>query len=310
MEESALTKDTLHKANGPLLLLAGPGTGKTYRLGRRAKFLVEEAEVAPEEIAIITFTAAAAANMREQISDPDETDLFIPSSLQPDTIRTMHSLGYSILRQHAGEVDLPEDITVIGADRTRSILLGDAAQLAGYERHRGEAVDECRRVGACEPEDTPKCEVCGVYRKMLRSCGAVDYDDQILLACDLLEQNHQVASEWRAKCRHLLVDEYQDINASQFRLIRLLAAGQEDGLFAVGDDDQSIYRAMHFARVGAICCSPLIRPGALCLLVYQVMFGSAHDTLPRLLRTCEDLLRPTSGSVGVAECGGCSPLPA
>jgi len=89
--------DDIHELSGPLLLLAGPGTGKTYRLGKRIKFLVEELEVPPENITVITFTAAAAKNMRDRISDFNKPDLYLPYKKQPKAIRTMHSLGYKII---------------------------------------------------------------------------------------------------------------------------------------------------------------------------------------------------------------------
>src|SRR5712691_6528666 len=77
------------------------------------------------------------------------------------------------------------------------------------------------------------------YREMMRACNAVDYDEQIMLACKLLRENGDIRQEWAAKAKHLLVDEYQDINAAQFDLIRLLSKGQTEGLYVVGDDDQS-----------------------------------------------------------------------
>jgi superfamily I DNA/RNA helicase len=119
--------------------------------------------------------------------------------------------------------------------------MGDAAQIAGFIRSSGEETVACRRSGRCKPEDSPKCAICDKYRAILKSCSAVDYDEQILLACRILKEKSGLITKYRALTRHLLIDEYQDINAAQFELISLLSEGQRDGLFVVGDDDQSIY---------------------------------------------------------------------
>ena len=233
--------EELHKLPGPLLLLAGPGTGKTSSLGKRIKFLVEEANVPPENITVITFTATAAKNMRDKISDITKPDLFLPYNKQPMFIRTMHSLGYKIVRENASDIGLKEIISVVTGDKLRNILVGDAAQLAGYDRDDGKETAQCRQFGACQYSDEKKCHICNAYLQLLRSCSAIDYDEQILLACKLLRENSDILAKYQAQCKHLLVDEYQDINAAQFDLISLLSQGQRDGLFVVGDDDQSIY---------------------------------------------------------------------
>ncbi len=234
-------EDELHKIPGPLLLLAGPGTGKTYRLAKRIKYLVEEKGIASENIAVITFTASAARNMHERISDPSKEELFILYDKQPKMICTMHSLGYRILREKAPDLGLNENIRVVYSDRLRNILVGDAAQLAGFNRCDSGETAKCRQSGNCNPSDEQKCKICEQYQNILRSCSAIDYDDQILLACKILKENPELLEKYRSNCKHLLIDEYQDINARQFELIYLLSKGQLEGLFVVGDDDQSIY---------------------------------------------------------------------
>jgi len=232
----------LCRADGPLLLLAGPGTGKTHQLGLRIKFLVEEKNVPPAQITVITFTASAAANMRARISDATRPDLFLETARQPGRICTMHSLGLSIIRGNAPVLGLPDSVSVVHSESARSILLGDAAQLVGCGRDAAEDTAKCRQCGDCRRDDTSsKCKICDAYRRVLAACTAVDYDDQILLACRLLHENSDVSEKYRAQSLHLLVDEYQDINAGQFELIRILSEGQAEGLFVVGDDDQSIY---------------------------------------------------------------------
>jgi DNA helicase-2/ATP-dependent DNA helicase PcrA len=234
-------EDKVYKMSGPLLLLAGPGTGKTYQLAKRIKYLVEEGKIAPENITVITFTVPATRNMYERISDVSKSDLYVPREKQPKMICTMHSLGYRILREKAHDLGLDEDVRVVYSDRLRDILVRDAAQLAGFQRDDGEETAKCRQFGNCTPSDERKCKICRKYREILNSCSAVDYDDQILLACKILKEDSELLEKYRSYCRHLLVDEYQDINAGQFELIYLLSEGQREGLFVVGDDDQSIY---------------------------------------------------------------------
>jgi DNA helicase-2/ATP-dependent DNA helicase PcrA len=232
--------DNLHKLSGPILLLAGPGTGKTYRLGKRLKFLVEEKNIPPNNITVITFTAASAKNMRDRISDDSKPDLYIPYNCQPKLICTMHSLGYKMLRENSIKIGYQEYIEVI-FDNMQKIIMGDAAQLSGFSRNQSYETFQCRQVGKCIPSNEPKCLICQNYLNILRNCSAVDYNEQILLACNLLKNDKDLLDKYRDQSQHLLVDEYQDINAAQFELICLLSEGQRDGLFVVGDDDQSIY---------------------------------------------------------------------
>jgi superfamily I DNA/RNA helicase len=234
-------KDETYKLTGPLLILAGPGTGKTQELAKRIKWLVEERNVDPENVTVITFTVPAAREMRERISDPTKKELYVPPDKQPKMVRTMHSLGYRIIKEKAPDLGLNEDVGLVYSDNFQKILLGDAAQLAGFSRKDSEETEECRQFGDCSRSDERKCKICKQYQTILCRCSAVDYDDQILLACKLLKEDETLLTKYRSYCQQLLVDEYQDINAGQFELIRLLSEGQREGLFVVGDDDQSIY---------------------------------------------------------------------
>ncbi len=230
-----------HTSDGPLLLLAAPGTGKTYTLARRIKHLVEERNVDPGEITVITFTGAAASEMSMRISDTECEELCVPHTSQPRTICTMHALGHRIICEKASELDLPASPAVVVGPHVRDMLMQDAAQLAGFTREEAKEACTCRQMADCEPSGARKCQICQGYERILRACGAVDHDDQILLACKLLDEDADLLARYSSAARHLLVDEYQDINAGQFRLIGMLTAGQAEGLFAVGDDDQSIY---------------------------------------------------------------------
>jgi superfamily I DNA/RNA helicase len=231
----------IHEQPGPILLLAGPGTGKTYRIAQRIKFLCETKSVPRENITVITFTSAAARNMHERISNSSKPSIYTPPSLQPKLICTMHSLGFKIISENGEYLGYDDSIKLLSSDAARTTLIRDASQLAGFKRNNAFETISCRQNGKCQPTDEPKCTICKKYRQLLKSCSAIDYDDQILLANDVLQNNPEILADYRKKCAHLLIDEYQDINAAQFKLIKLLTEGQEDGLFAVGDDDQSIY---------------------------------------------------------------------
>ena len=178
--------------------------------------------------------------MRRIISKPGKT--FLPRDRQPQDICTLHSLAFSIVRDHAAKLAVSQTPRVVASDSLRNLLIQDAAQLAGYPRGTGLDTAACRQVGDCQRDTSlPKCRVCSKYRLLLKACSSIDYDDQILLALMILENCPDILKKYKTACEHLLVDEYQDINAAQFKLIRQLSQGQEAGLFVAGDDDQSIY---------------------------------------------------------------------
>ncbi|MGC9973288.1 MAG: ATP-dependent helicase [Bryobacteraceae bacterium] len=224
---------------GPILLLAGPGTGKTWQLAMRVKYLVEERAARPDEMAVITFTNEAARNMRERLA---KDDIAIPAPSVPGLICTIHSLGNTIVGSTPGMFGLPGEYVVLHEEAPRVVLLQDAATIAGCGEDSWRLADECRKKGSCHPDyEADRCRICREYQALLRKCASVDYDDQILLACEALKADAGLLGKWRAKTHYLLVDEYQDVNEAQCELIQILSAGHPEGLFAVGDDDQSIY---------------------------------------------------------------------
>jgi len=227
---------------GPILLLAGPGTGKTYQLARRVKWLVEQRQVAPNQITVMTFTDEAARNMRERLSDPAQQEVYLPLEMQPPRMCTMHSLAYEMIRSNHEALGFKETPRLV-PEHLVGTLLEDAAQLVGLPRDVGkQRTEPCRRNGRCERADArDECKVCDSYRQILRAHNALDYDDQIFLACHLLRENGEIARSYQEGAVHLLVDEYQDINAAQYGFIRLLAGEDAKGMYAVGDDNQSIY---------------------------------------------------------------------
>lgn len=231
--------DPYLEMKGPILVLAGPGTGKTYQLAKRIQALVDVEGVDPEEITVITFTREAALGMRAKLSDHGKAE-YVEREKRPRNIMTMHALGHRIIEENAGAIGLIKGVSVVSDKLLKAALMRDAALLAGLDEAAGkQALDDKEHANTSAGAETKT--VHQQYAKILRACNAIDYDDQIAIACEILDTHPNVLEEYRTITRHLLVDEYQDINADQHRLIRLLAGGQEAGLFAVGDDDQSIF---------------------------------------------------------------------
>ena len=150
----------IHEQPGPILLLAGPGTGKTYRIAQRIKFLCETDSISRENVAVITFTSAAARNMHERISNSSKPEIYTPPDLQPKLICTMHSLGFKIISENSDFLGYGESIAVVSLDSARSTLIGDAAQLSGLGRNEAFDTVQCRQYGDCRPVDEPKCKIC------------------------------------------------------------------------------------------------------------------------------------------------------
>lgn len=233
--------DAWKSTAGPVLLFAGPGTGKAHQLALRIKDLVVSKRVAPELITVITFTKEAAENMRRRLADEEKPDVYLSPEQRPERICTMHSLGWQIIRAHREKLGLPEDFQVMTDSRLRRILFRDAALICGHDEAAAGEADRLRQKSIPPKSGTPLAEVIDQYEAILRANKAIDYDDQILLATKLLSQHRELRTQYCNAATHLLIDEYQDINAAQRQFIALLSHDHPEGLFVVGDDDQSIY---------------------------------------------------------------------
>jgi len=136
--------DVAKIVSGPILLLAGPGTGKTHQLALRIKFLVEEKYVNPELITVITFTGEAARNMRERLSDEKRPEVYVAPEQQPQNIRTMHSFAYKIVNDAYRKVGLRKGFTIL-PEKVQKVLLEDSARILGFSGEDGDLAEECRR---------------------------------------------------------------------------------------------------------------------------------------------------------------------
>jgi uncharacterized protein (TIGR00375 family) len=217
------------RVHGPLLIVAGPGTGKTRTLTHRLASIVIDHGVAPSQCLAITFTRRAAEEMRTRLVD------LLRERADGLTVATFHRLGLDLLRERHDAVGLPADFEV--ADEARRLaVLRSVAPGATLE-----AISKTKRTGA--PDD-----VAELYDKALHQEGLVDFDDLLVLPVKLLESNPSLMETYRARYRWICVDEYQDVDDLQYRLLRLLCAA-DGNLCAIGDPDQAIY-AFRGADVG------------------------------------------------------------
>ena len=232
--------------DGPLLVLAGAGSGKTRVITEKIAHLVKRKHLSASKIAAITFTNKAAREMRERVGKllkgPDAEGL---------TVCTFHALGLRFLQTEHARAGLRRGFSVLDADDSQGLIkdlapkgikndaLWALQNLISRAKNEGLTPDQAteRSQGAREAE---VAEIYADYQKRLAAFNAVDFDDLIRLPLQLLETNAELRANWQERIRYLLLDEYQDTNSAQYRLVRALAG--ERGMFtAVGDDDQSIY---------------------------------------------------------------------
>lgn len=231
--------------DGPAMVLAGPGSGKTTVITHRIKNLIEKAEVRPENILVVTFTKAAAISMQKRFST-----LMNGGKGQLVTFGTFHSVFYKILRKsrryEATEILSERQKTdyireIIGRygissndiSELSQNIINDIGNIKGNMLNAQEYEPSC-----CKKEDFIK--VYNAYNLELKKDGKMDFDD-ILRECYLLLcENHTILEQWRELYKYILIDEFQDINIIQMNIIELLASPLNN-IFVVGDDDQSIY---------------------------------------------------------------------
>ena len=238
---------------GPLLVLAGAGTGKTRVITYRVAHLIELG-VPPSSILAVTFTNKAAGVMKERIQD-----LLRASGLAGFDVwvSTFHSFCARLLRREARHLGLPRDFAIYDDDDQtvavkRAILQlgfttedypprGVRAQISHAKNH-GITPDEmqaqAREMRNPGREDAAK--IFRVYNEILRNAAALDFDDLLLRAVDLLRDHPDVRARWSGQFQYIMVDEFQDTNRAQEELVRLLA-GERKNVCVVGDEDQSIY---------------------------------------------------------------------
>jgi DNA helicase-2/ATP-dependent DNA helicase PcrA len=221
--------------DGPVLIIAGPGTGKTRTLIHRLGHLIAENGVPPEQCLAITFTRRAADEMRERLG------FLLAGRASGATVCTFHALGLSILREHTDRFGLSPDFRIAGADEQLEAL-GDAAGLPDDETTAVKRLLARLHAARLRPEDgtAELAELAAGYAKALRARDLVDVDELVSLPVELLAADEALVGEYRRRYRHVFVDEYQDVDETQYRLLRLLCP-PDGNLCAIGDPDQAIY---------------------------------------------------------------------
>ena len=224
----------------PILVLAGPGAGKTFLLGDRTKRLLDSG-IAKESITLLAFGNEASKNMKNRLLDPNST-YHVPYDSLPH-ISTLHSLGFEIVNRNPGLVGLKKNnLQVQSNERVKNLLFRDAALIIGLNEADGKDALKFKQIGFADPRIEKKHhDICEAYWRIMSKCNYIDFDDQVYFAYRVLEGDPSILQEYRTRCQHLLVDEYQDINAAQYKMIRMLSRESRNGLFVVGDDAQSIY---------------------------------------------------------------------
>lgn len=239
----AQTQAIMHK-DGPMMVLAGPGSGKTTVITHRVQYLTKEYGIDPGDILVITFTRAAAEEMRERYEA-------LTGGGSRVTFGTFHSIFFRILKlayrytadnivREEQQMQFVRELAQAGGLEPEDENEFAASILSEISSVKGERI-------ALEHYYSKNCpdavfrQLYAGYEEKMRRTGLIDFDDMMVLCLELFTERKDILSAWQRRYRYILIDEFQDINRLQYEIVRMLAK-PEDNLFIVGDDDQSIYR--------------------------------------------------------------------
>ena len=241
-------REAVRYIDGPLLVLAGAGSGKTSVITQKISYLVNTCGIKATRIAAVTFTNKAAREMKERVGK-----LLTGHSAEGLTVSTFHQLGLKIIRTERKELGLKSGFSIFDGEDTRTLLRdlliqehgadGDQAgviaqRISSWKNDR--ILPEQAIATATSPADILCAQAYLRYKRALKAYNALDFDDLILLPTVLFEHSPEILEKWQNQIHFMLVDEYQDTNTSQYLLVKQLI-GLRGGLTVVGDDDQSIY---------------------------------------------------------------------
>ncbi len=286
---------------GPVLVLAGAGTGKTRVLTTRIAHLIATGRARPYDILSVTFTNKAAREMKHRIGT-----LIGPAGEGMPWLGTFHAIGTKILRRHAELVGLKSDFTILGTDdqlrlMKQVILDQNVDEKRWPARALGHAIDGWKNRGL-SPEQVPAGEgqafafgkgiaLYTAYQARLATLNAVDFGDLLLLCLKLWRENPDILQTYQSRFRYILVDEYQDTNVAQYLWLRLLAQGHRN-VACVGDDDQSIY-GWRGAEVDNILRFEHDFPGAVVVRLERNYRSTGH-----ILAAASGLIAKNEGRLG------------
>ncbi len=241
-------KEAVFYKDGPLLILAGAGSGKTRVLTHRIAYLIEEG-VNPWNILAITFTNKAAKEMRERVNN------LVEYGAESIWVSTFHSMCVRILKRYIDKIGFDNNFTIYDTDDQKTVMkdickrinvdtkkIKERALLAEISKAKNEMItpEEYEKENASDFGKKKYIEAYREYQKQLKKNNALDFDDLLVKTVELLRSNGDVLVHYQERFKYIMVDEYQDTNTVQFLLIRLLA-GNNGNICVVGDDDQSIY---------------------------------------------------------------------
>jgi ATP-dependent DNA helicase Rep len=241
-------REAVRYIDGPLLVLAGAGSGKTSVITSKIAYLVETCGINASRIAAVTFTNKAAREMKERVGK-----LLGSGITEGLTVSTFHQLGLKIIRSQQKELGLKSGFSIFDGEDTRTLIRDLLIQEHGAEGDQANTIaqrisnwkndrvlPEQALANAKSPADILCAQAYLRYKRALKAYNALDFDDLILLPTILFEHHRDILEKWQNQLHYLLVDEYQDTNTSQYLLVKQLV-GLRGQLTVVGDDDQSIY---------------------------------------------------------------------
>ena len=264
-----MQQKAVYHTEGPLLILAGAGSGKTRVLTHRIAYLIGEKGVNPWNILAITFTNKAAQEMRERV------DQIVGSDGGSVWVSTFHSTCVRILRRYIDRLGYDNNFTIYDTDDQKTLMKDvcrrldvdtkqykERALLAAISHAKDELLtpDDMERNAGGDFREKRIAEIYREYQASLRRNNALDFDDLIVKTVELFRKCGEVLEYWQDRFRYIMVDEYQDTNTAQFKFVSLLASRYEN-LCVVGDDDQSIYK-FRGANIGNILGFERVFPGA------------------------------------------------
>ena len=245
-----MQREAVFHTEGPLLVLAGAGSGKTRVLTHRIAYLIEEKRVAPWNIMAITFTNKAAAEMRERV------DKIVGEGAEAIWVSTFHSSCVRILRRFIDRLGYDTNFTIYDGDDQKTLMkqvlkkmqadpkqFKERAVLSRISAAKNDRItaDEFEQQAGADFREKKIAQIYREYQKELKKNNALDFDDLLVKTVELFEANADVLEYYQDKFRYIMVDEYQDTNLVQFKLVDLLAKKYRN-ICVVGDDDQSIYK--------------------------------------------------------------------